>query len=536
MLWMWIAVVLACTSPTVGEADCGLTPTSTPQAIAPHDVVRFAPYPPVEGAALTVTYTGRLAGREGVIAEVGFDGWGLRSAPAGASTGETLELDRYAFQRFTMTSDTAGSHATFDLPDGVRAVHLRFYDPVTAEIDDRNGREFHLGVTYPYIGPYLTLPDDPATEAAIHFEVTDPGPVDVVLTDPLGAAVRVTSTSDDTQHHVVVGGLAPGTAYTYRIEGSDGRVSASHVLTTAVTRAETFGFVVVADMQDAGGPDERWSDVALAIEQTHPDAAFVLAPGDLASNDHPGPWWLFFDAGRSLFASTPLVPVIGNHDTRTRASHADSRSFARYFDRPLDELARRVDYGSVDLFVLSSELPAAMTSCAPAYGWLDDALDEADGTWAFAAFHHSPYDASERFALEQPLYRPVTALFEGRVDWVFTGHTHIAQRFLPLRYGAEPAPSGLYGRGDDDGVGYLVLPGCETLPIDGLVAPGDLGSEARDLLVFPELAQDQVDVDVEHGWAWAEVTPEQLTLMVYGIGWYDDEVPPHVRDQVVHPR
>jgi hypothetical protein len=100
------------------------------------------------------------------------------------------------------------------------------------------------------------------------------------------------------------------------------------------------------------------------------------------------------------------------------------------------------------------------------------------------------------------------------VDWVITGHEHLYQRMRPLRYDGVEAPSGAYGRGPDDGVGYLVLPPAGNWPEAEIMAD----DAARARLAHPTPTPGVDTVPSELGFAVAEIDGEDWALEVYGVG------------------
>jgi hypothetical protein len=489
-----------------------------------------------------IRYEGPLADQESVTVRYGFDGWAERFKPEGATVVvSTPENDNYWGFDAPMQRDGNGWSAPIDVPAFARVVHLVF--DASGNPDDNGGLEYTWDFVFPSVGPFLGWNDvvRPDRGIVVSWETGLPG-LGVVEYGPDEENVAyAVGAETGTLHHVPIGGLPPDTSFVYRVRDASGRTSPWASFATAAPDADRYVFLVASDMQDGGRPDERWVAVAEEMYGSWPDARFVLTPGDLAANDIPGRWWLFFDGGRRLFANVPIVPAVGNHDTPDIASNPDTSSFQRWFG--LDSPHYRVEYGRTRIFSVSTEEREDLAEGAEQDAWIEaEAAAMWDGPdrtvdWAFAQFHHPAYDAGARFAAEAGIYRPITARFDGNVDVVFQGHEHIYQRFLPLAYDGVIAPSGAYGLGPDDGVAYLVTPAAGFHWQDRWLVSSDRpGAEQRAALAYPLLPADERVVAVEHGYLVADVAPDRLVVRCVGLGTTEAPEPASVLDELVIER
>ena len=343
----------------------------------------------------------------------------------------------------------------------------------------------------------------------------------------------------DRLHHVTLRDLEPDTTYVYRVLDVSGRSSPEYRFTTAATDVDSFRFVVAADMQESARNRTRWPEVADAIAEEDPDLLFL--PGDLAADDRAGFWYLFFDSARDLFATVPMLPILGNHDTPTVWSDPDTRSFRRYFALPQADSGTEdyysVAYGSALFLALSTEDESSLRPGAHQWEWLERTLagtwdgDERLYDWVFAGYHHPSYNAGARFSAEAERYRAFTELFDFHVDWAFSAHEHVLQRFEPLTHDAILADE--YGVGPLDGVGYLVVPAAGGPLYLGL---GDHGvSETMlDLLAYPDANHRGDDEPTpEHGYVVVDVEGEVLSVSSISIGDPGFTGPPITLDEVV---
>jgi hypothetical protein len=298
-------------------------------------------------------------------------------------------------------------------------------------------------------------------------------------------------------------------------------------------------------MQDHG-EDNRWGEVAAEVLASHPEVAFVVLPGDLVNELSPGQWWTFFDRGRDLFSWLPLVTSPGNHDTPGYSSSTDTSDYEHYFVNPTaaDEhgVFYSLDYGRVHLMSFNSEDRAA---CNPPDGeqaiWAEeDVASVWDGgvrqpAWVFAQWHIPAYDVGSRHHYDSHEYRRLTVLLEGTVDWVFMGHEHLFQRMSPIQNDAVAAPSGLYGIGPDDGVGYIVTPPAGNNPHDRVIAADDPDAAELALVAAPEIGDSEY-VESEVGYLTVDVTATTLRIRTWGLGTWDEPVDSWLRDELEYSR
>ena len=504
------------------------------------------PFPLVPGGEATVYYYGELSKAHSLTLHHGFNGWnevqGLEDMEPFVQGGDV------SWTRDTeMTRDGHGGHsATITLPTDGRALHFVFHDPVGDVWDNFGAWDYGWAFELPYIGPFLTWNDQaqPHNGVVVNFETSLPclGVVEYGTTSALGTAVA----GDDfgTMHQVALEDLTPDTTYHYKLWDSAGNGSETYSFRTADPTSSTLSFAVMSDMQDTG-EENRWGEVAASVLADHPGLAFALVPGDMPNEQTNGQWWTFFDRGRELFHSTPIVPVPGNHDTPGFGSSTDTSTYHRYFELPTaaDGVGDfySIDYGRVHLLGLNSEDEPAFARGAEQYDFARaDLADTWSGgvrqvDWVFAMWHTPPYNIGSRHQMEQGPYRDITELFEGNVDWAFFGHEHLYQRMLPLQYNAVFASSASYGIGPDDGVGYVVLPPAGNYPHNQVIPTDSPDAGRRDRVAFPDL-DETTTVPSEVGYLTVDLTSTTISLKAWGMGTYDAPVSTWLREEYSYSR
>lgn len=534
-----VVLMLACRPPPPGVPEPSRAPDVSTDLAALDPFLQpdvwVTPTPFVPGAPLQVHYTGVLAGRDDLVVRYGWNGWAELEG-GGPYTAQSGPLDNsLAFWREEpLASEGVERIVTLDAPDGARALHLWFHDGV--HVDDRDARDYHATAEFPYVGPFLTWRDSTPEGASVVVSWETAVPCLGVVSHGAGETTKVAvGTAFDTLHHVTLTGLPPDTPWTYQVHDSQGQSSEPHSFHTPPQDPDAWSFVVAADMQDNGRVDQAWPQVATAIAAEHADATFLFLLGDLAADDHPGLWWRFFEGGRGLFASTPIVVTPGNHDTPGTLSSPDTRSYRRWFDLPMtwgSEDHYAVHHGDALVLALSSEDPDDLAEGGRAWSLIEQTLPTAgDPGHVFLGLHHPPWNAGGAFAAEAQDYRPFTALLDGAADWVFAGHEHLPQRFVPMTWADGEVAS--YGRGTEGGVGYLVLPaaGSEDLRT-ALVQEGAAGFEQRDLLAWPQVQEGEDEAPTELGWVTVRVDGPCHDVEVWGVGTALAPRAPHLLDLV----
>lgn len=503
-----------------GSSDAEASDASVPSWVTLGGGVWVSPSCPGPGQALDVRYAGTLSDETGLTIHYGYDGWSeVAGSIAGPGTGDGTD---YYFEEEMIKDGQGGFLTSLSPPAGSRAVHMVFRSE-SGIWDNGASKDYNLGLSFPYLGPFVTWneDDDPSTALQVNFHsgYLCIGEVDYGTGGVLSS--RVTGSSAAVIHHLRIDGLAPSTEVSFRVRCRDRDESPVYTVRTASQSSLTMA--VISDAQDSGEAP-GWETTAAALQDAHPEVEMLLIAGDLAWNDRPGLWWLFFDRARELLATHALAVIPGNHDvTGSGGSRDDSTIRDLLGLETRSDLVRRLEWGPAALLLLDTGAPDEFAiSGGSQYAWtaatLDGlALDPFPPAWTFAAMHIPPYNAGARHYSEQGAFRDLTGLFDGRVDWVFAGHEHLYQRMLPLSYNGVLAPSGQYGRNPDDGVGYLILPPAGAWPETQLIHWEDPKAYYRDRLAFPVPVQFEDTVPSENGYVVVRITETTLGIETFAV-------------------
>lgn len=507
--------------------------------------VTVFPSNPQPGQPLKVVYRGNLADRDNVSVHYGFNGW---NQVANASLTESVEANSnrnyYRRQRMDPLDAQQGYTLQLDTPSEARSIHMVFFSSRGdgQDWDNNKGDDYTTGIGHLFIGPYLTVGStgDLSQNVFVNFTSGHHCKGRVELGPVGGKTVLLEEPSPSTVHRIELNKLVPGTRYEYRASCFPGQKEAPATFETIQPLSPRLTFIALSDAQDSG-EGGRFRDVLSQIQTAHMHAAFIVISGDMPWDNSPGLWWTFFDRGRDVFRAIPLAPAMGNHD-RTRYDGASSptneAAYDRFFPSRTDSRVGRLEAGPVTLLTLNSEFTDDFAKPAgKQFQWVQqqvNAMKARPRQWNFAAWHQPPYNASPRHASEPGNLRGITSLFDGVVDWVFTGHVHTGQRFKPLRYAGLVASA--YGRGPNEGVGYMILPPAGAYPNADILGVGEANATARSWLAFPDPPPGQRVVDAENGFAVIDVDGQTLSLSVMGLGNYANARASHVVDHVVQRR
>ncbi len=265
-------------------------------------------------------------------------------------------------------------------------------------------------------GPYLQSVTTSSIIVAWETGLLGHGEVVYGKTEEYGASVADLAVG--TRHAVTLTGLAPYTAYHYRVESSGAALSEDVTFRTAAGPDQTrFTFVVFGDTRT-----QYQSHQAVVERIVAQGPNFVLHIGDLvADGTAPQQGETFFEIERELMARFPLFPALGNHEGNS----------PRYFDLfylPGNEHWYTFDYGNARFVCLQVDGIADFGPQSKQYAWLEEALAANMQPWLFVYFHIPPY-SSVQDALEGDVRQVLTPLFERYgVDVVFNGHKHNYER------------------------------------------------------------------------------------------------------------
>lgn len=298
-------------------------------------------------------------------------------------------------------------------------------------------------------GPWLM--DPRATEITVMAEREGPGPLDITVeldtADGEGGAPVVLHRPAALLHEHTITGLLPATRYRYALSSADGvRASGRFVTAPEGDAFVPFRFAIYGDTRSRAA---RHRAVANAIASDGAD--WAIHTGDFVDDGREDEQWTrFFELERDLLASTPMIPVIGNHEIARPGSDGIDL-YRRYVhcapsaESPQPELHYSFSWGNVQLVLVNAY--DDFTDPATAQ-WLRTRLQsararaDATGGWVLFVSHWGPRSSGPHGESRPFRMGSVSDwLRQYRVDVCIAGHDH------------------LYERGDDAGLRYIVTGG-----------------------------------------------------------------------------
>ncbi len=273
-------------------------------------------------------------------------------------------------------------------------------------------------------GPYLTLKS--SSEFVVNWKGAPQGEGGleygqaVTYWNDGGFAESLTGPGESGDfYHRKIPGLDPATRYVYRVDGRE------NYFTSLRDEPERFSFFVYSDTQNCY---QRHRIAASEMALDPADPAFVLHAGDLVESPLEGNWERFFWAIRPYSGSTPLLPVLGNHEK-------NDDSYYDAFDLPdgggdYGEQWYTFTYGDARfIFLDSNAAQMGLSAFIEQTNWLKDRLEENEKPFTAVVFHHPIFSSKYSDGMDVGLANSWHKLFkQGGVDIVFSGHIHSYER------------------------------------------------------------------------------------------------------------
>lgn len=238
------------------------------------------------------------------------------------------------------------------------------------------------------------------------------------------------------RNRAVITGLEANTTYQYQV-GNGSVSSPIYNYQSGDVSSSEFSFTIASDQEiGLGDLDDNvyeihstdWRLGLNRMKEQIPDSRFILSLGDhVARKDAPAEYDLFLD--QSVLYSTPLMPVVGNHD-------AGSGFFGDHFSLPNLSPHGHADGNDGDYwFVYGNTLFMVLNNLSACDDvdhelFIIETLREAPETqWRVLVSHYSPVSNVERYqgsAESVDDYFDYAQLYD--IDLFIGGHDHVYTR------------------------------------------------------------------------------------------------------------
>lgn len=278
---------------------------------------------------------------------------------------------------------------------------------------------------------YLTWFSKSASKGKVKFET------DGIFADISAKAVTEPSISVPGYYRnsALIQGLESNTTYTYYVKNG-GTVSPTYTYVTGDLKSNDFTFTIAGDPEIGLGdpevlPGHRsiWRVILNRMKSQIPESSFLLTMGDQIADPGSSTHYDYF-LDNSVLYSTPLIPVMGNHDSGTGF-------FGDHFSLPnVSPIGTSEGRDGNYWFTKGNALFMVLNNLSPTHS--DDherfvgetIAQNPDAKWRVIISHYSPISMVEKYqgAAEsiRASYAYMAELYD--IDLFLGGHDHIYTR------------------------------------------------------------------------------------------------------------
>ncbi|MBW8348511.1 metallophosphoesterase [Bacillus sp. IITD106] len=245
-------------------------------------------------------------------------------------------------------------------------------------------------------------------------------------------------------HSVTLKGLEPGQSYTYRAgDGTKSRWSEAGSFTVESKKSnDQFSFIIMGDTQAPPNQTEKgfalFTKIFTKAKRENQDAAFIIHVGDMVDDGNLySHWAAFFESikHKHLAPSTPIIPVVGNHENTGNGVETFKKIFKMPNNGPMNfkGTVYSFDYGNAHFAILNTE--TTESGLQEQAEWLKKDMTETTKMWKIVVYHRSPYNANTEAGSERVKEAWTKVFDELNIDLAISGHDHSYVRTFPLKDG-----------------------------------------------------------------------------------------------------
>jgi len=243
--------------------------------------------------------------------------------------------------------------------------------------------------------------------------------------------------------------LKPGAKYFYSCGSDKAGWSAVYSFSTEPDKG-TFRVAVIGDTQNNENNEEfqKTKGIVDLVKTYSPN--LTLHMGDIVNDgSQKSSWTSFLSETQDLNATSPLMPVLGNHDV-VNAKGEDFQEpfhdFHSLFNLPGDEINYSFTYMNVRFIGINSGCAQAAAEIdqvkykpgSPEFNWLDNELTKAENdvdiNWIIVWMHY-PVNSFGWSNVARWKENILPLLEKHKVDLCLAGHRHVYERHLQAKNG-----------------------------------------------------------------------------------------------------
>ncbi len=281
-------------------------------------------------------------------------------------------------------------------------------------------------------GPYLIEPGKATMIIRWEFDKMSDYTVEYKLNSKKAKQLKLAYRGTKNNAHLyeaALTGLNPNSTYYYRLVSSDNK--SWFKTRTYAENQENFTFMA---MGDSRSNPEIFSKIMNESGEDNPD--LIISMGDLVENGGKYEQWkdFYFSVIHGVAESTPIVSTLGDHE-----GDGDDGELFRYFLRDKQTVDKEwfsFDYGSAHFISLDYRYPDSkeMTD------WFIKDITSSSKKWNFVYMHRPCYNlGGHGSAWGRETWPELFAKY--KIDIVFSGHSHLYERFYPVKPKNEPEAS-----------------------------------------------------------------------------------------------
>lgn len=223
-------------------------------------------------------------------------------------------------------------------------------------------------------------------------------------------------------YEVHLDSLEPGYKYWYQVITDSSE--------TPIERFKTFfdsqQMIRFVAMGDSRSNPVIFKKIINSVESENPD--LIISMGDIVENGGDIDQWndYYFSVAKDLISQIPMVSTLGDHE----GDGDDGELFRHYLriDQPTNKQWFSFDYGDAHFISLDYRHPENQEMIE----WFKKDISSSDARWNFVYMHRPCYNlGGHRSTWGRDKWPDLFRKY--KVDIVFAGHSHIYERFYPIR-------------------------------------------------------------------------------------------------------